>query len=493
MLFNSFEFLFIFLPIAIAGYFMLTARNWYTASIVWLILSSLVFYGYWNVIYVPLMLASIVINFGFGMILNREITPRLRKLTLIIGIGFNIALLGYFKYVDFFISNMNQVLLNDWSLLKIALPLAISFFTFQQISYIVDCYRNELREKSFLNYMLFITFFPHLIAGPITHHNEMMPQFADQSQKRFNYANVALGIFIFSIGLFKKVIIADTFALWVKEGYANTEALTLLEGWMLSISYTIQLYFDFSGYSDMAIGLALLFNIRLPLNFNSPYKSRNIAEFWQRWHMTLTRFLTQYLYIPLGGNRKGIRRTYINILLVFVISGFWHGAAWTFVFWGFLHGIATLIHRYWQSFHIKMNSILAWFITFNFINITWVFFRANTWSDAWNVIGAMFGLQGITFPNTTFWKQAINNAKATLTLIEEINISFRPLFIGDEELLLFIMFLCISLVLILWVKNTLEMSRTFKPTFILAITIAAMNVYSVLHFSRFSEFIYFNF
>lgn len=273
------------------------------------------------------------------------------------------------------------------------LPLAISFFTFQQIAFLVDTYKGETREYHFLNYALFISFFPQLIAGPIVHHQEMMPQFKRNENNQFDTANTVKGIFIFIIGLFKKVVIADTLAIWAIKGFDQATSLTFIEGWITSLSYTFQLYFDFSGYSDMAIGLALLFHIKLPVNFHSPYKALNIQDFWKRWHMTLGRFLTKYLYIPLGGNQKGRVHTYINLLIVFVISGLWHGAGWTFVFWGFLHGLAAVVHRIWRDMGYKMNKFLAWFLTFQFVNVAWIFFRAKSWDDAAKVFKAMFALE----------------------------------------------------------------------------------------------------
>jgi D-alanyl-lipoteichoic acid acyltransferase DltB (MBOAT superfamily) len=313
-----------------------------------------------------------------------------KKSLLIFGITANIALLGYFKYSDFFIENINLVFSTNIELLHLVLPLAISFFTFQQISYLVDSYRKETKEYDFLNYALFVTFFPQLIAGPIVHHKEMMPQFAKTRNKIKNPRNIALGLFIFSIGLFKKVVIADTFAVWATQGFDVASSLSIIEAWTASLSYTFQLYFDFSGYTDMAIGAALLFNIKLPTNFNSPYKATSIQDFWRRWHITLSRFLRDYIYIPLGGNRKGELRTYTNLMTTFIIGGIWHGAGWTFVFWGFLHGLALVIHRAWNKLGFKLNTLLAWFITFNFINISWVFFRAKTWDDAIKVLSAMF-------------------------------------------------------------------------------------------------------
>jgi len=396
LLFNSYEFLFAFLPITFLIYFYLNHKRLTEVSKGFLVFSSLFFYSWWNIAYLPIILTSMLFNYIIGNSLNKETDEdhhRLAKKTLLtFGIVSNVALLGYFKYMDFFIENLNFVFNTNVGLLHLALPLAISFFTFQQIAYLVDSYRQETNEYDFLNYALFVTFFPQLIAGPIVHHKEMMPQFAKRRNKVKNYKNIAMGLFIFSIGLFKKVVIADTFAVWATQGFDVATTLTLFEAWATSLSYTFQLYFDFSGYTDMAIGAALLFNIKLPINFNSPYKATTIQDFWRKWHITLSRFLKDYIYIPLGGNRKGEFRTYTNLMATFILGGIWHGAGWTFIFWGFLHGIALVIHRAWSKLGFKLWTWLAWLITFNFINIAWVFFRAKEWDDAVKVLSGMFSL-----------------------------------------------------------------------------------------------------
>jgi len=399
LLFNSYEFIFAFLPITFFIYFYLNHKRLTEASKGFLVFSSLFFYSWWNITYLPIILSSMLFNYVLGNTLHNRKKKRFnfsKKSLLIFGIVANLTLLGYFKYFDFFIENFNLLFSTNAELLHLILPLAISFFTFQQISYLVDSYREETKEYDFLNYALFVTFFPQLIAGPIVHHKEMMPQFANRKNKIKNYKNIAIGLFIFSIGLFKKVVIADTFAVWATQGFDVATTLTVVEAWRTSLSYTFQLYFDFSGYTDMAIGAALLFNIKLPINFNSPYKATNIQEFWRRWHMTLSRFLKDYIYIPLGGNRKGEFRTYNNLLATFVIGGIWHGAGWTFIFWGFLHGMALIIHRIWNKLGLRLWSWFAWFVTFNFINITWVFFRAKEWDDALRVLGAMFNFTNIS-------------------------------------------------------------------------------------------------
>ena len=386
MLFNSYAFIFVFLPLVFFVYFFLNKKRLSNLAKAFLVSASLFFYAYWSVYYLPILLGGIVFNF----LVSKFLAKHQSKAILIFGIVCNLALLGYFKYADFLISNLNAIANTNLSLLHIALPLALSFVTFQQIAYLVDSYNKQTKENSFLNYCLFITFFPQLIAGPIVHHKEMMPQFANKFYLIKNYKLIALGLFVFSMGLFKKSVVADIFSIFANAGFDVEGNLTFLQAWATSLSYTFQLYFDFSGYCDMAIGLALLFNIRLPINFNSPYKALNIQDFWHRWHITLSRFLRDYIYIPLGGNRGGQSRTYLNLFFVFLIGGLWHGAAWTFVVWGALHGVAIVIHRCWQKLNFKLNKIIAWIITFNFVNFTWIFFRAKSFKDAMRVIRGMF-------------------------------------------------------------------------------------------------------
>jgi D-alanyl-lipoteichoic acid acyltransferase DltB (MBOAT superfamily) len=401
MLFNSYEFIFAFLPIVFFIYFYLNSKRLVVGAKGFLVFASLFFYSWWNVIYLPIILVSMLFNYVIGNSLAKKEHKNSfnKKSILIFGIVSNLSLLGYFKYADFFIENFNLISGSNIEALNLLLPLAISFFTFQQIAYLVDSYRNETKEYDFLNYALFVTFFPQLIAGPIVHHKEMMPQFASKWNLVKRYKNIALGLFIFSIGLFKKVVIADTFAIWATNGFDNAVTLNLIEAWATSLSYTFQLYFDFSGYTDMAIGIALLFNIKLPINFNSPYKATDIQDFWRRWHITLSRFLRDYVYIPLGGNRLGNFRTYVNLLTTFIIGGLWHGAGWTFVFWGFLHGMALAIHRLWQTLNIKLPKVIAWFITFNFVNIAWIFFRAKERDDAIKVLSGMINFKELQFIN----------------------------------------------------------------------------------------------
>jgi D-alanyl-lipoteichoic acid acyltransferase DltB (MBOAT superfamily) len=399
MIFSSPNFILLFLPLAFFGYFYLNRLRLVLAGKAWLVAMSLFFYAYWNIAYLPLLLASIFFNFAVGTGLSPNLTlKRLRfsrRLVLISSITANLALLGYFKYANFLIDNINAAFNVGYVLPPILLPLGISFFTFTQIAYLVDSYRGEAKEYNFLNYALFVTFFPHLIAGPILHHREMMLQFESRWTLAVRYRNILSGLFIFSIGLFKKVVIADTFAIWANAGFDGGLALDFFSAWATSLAYTFQLYFDFSGYCDMAIGASLLFNIWLPINFNSPYKAVDIQDFWRRWHITLSRFLRDYLYIPLGGNRCSTVHVYFNLMATFVLGGLWHGASWMFVIWGALHGVALAIHRAWHSLGLRMPQAVAWLLTFNFINVTWVFFRAKSLDDALRIMRGMVDINSV--------------------------------------------------------------------------------------------------
>ena len=490
MLFNSYIFVFFFLPITFFIYFYLNKKRLTEASKSFLVLASLFFYSWWNILYLPLILVSMLFNYSLGRELSNHSNSKKRyssKTLLTTGVIFNLGLLGYFKYSDFFIGNINKAIDGHIPLLELALPLAISFYTFQQIAYLVDSYRKETKEYDFLNYAVFVTFFPQLIAGPIVHHAEMMPQFALIKNKVKNYRNIALGLFIFSIGLFKKVIIADSFAVWATQGFDIEETLNMLEAWFTSLSYTFQLYFDFSGYTDMAIGIALLFNIKLPINFFSPYKATSIQDFWRRWHITLSRFLKDYIYIPLGGNRKGEMRTYTNLFATFLLGGIWHGAGWTFVFWGFLHGMALVIHRLWQKFGLQMPKLLAWFITFNFINIAWIFFRAKEWEDATKVLYAMFNFDSTLLSKSKQFSHMLNYVSPLSEYIKVNSVNYTFLMI------------VFGFIITLSFKNSNQLNNKFNSMSIIPISwliftvlmLGISLIFTVTHTS--SEFLYFNF
>ncbi|WP_423408265.1 MBOAT family O-acyltransferase [Heyndrickxia sp. MSNUG] len=480
MLFNSYEFIFFFLPASFIIYFALQYAGQSRLAKISLVLGSLIFYSWWNISYLPLILTSVVVNYGVGTFLGNSDHLKKRRIVLTIGIVFNVILLGYYKYTDFFLSTVNAVAKADFPLLHLALPLAISFFTFQQIAYLVDSFRYETKGYRFDEYMLFVIFFPQLIAGPIVHHKEVMSQFHNENS-RMNAKNISLGLYIFGIGLFKKVMIADTFSVWANDGFKNAFDLNVVEAWIASLSYTFQLYFDFSGYCDMAVGAALLFNIRLPINFNSPYKALNIQDFWRRWHITLSRFLTQYIYIPLGGSRISPSRTYINIMIIFMVSGFWHGAGWTFVLWGFLHGLASVIYRWWSQRGYKMPKWLAWFITFQFVNAAWVLFRAETFAQAIAILKAMFGMGKIELPT-----------RVARVLEPIFNVSLLPdgpmLFTSTSVLLI-----VLGLIVVTFRKNSFEMLDRFKPNNLNMLFIVLISIVSILQLGKVSEFLYFNF
>ncbi len=486
MLFNSYVFIFLFLPIALLVYFELTKRKWLRASIIWLLFLSLVYYGWWNPIYVLLIVGSVLFNYMIGGWLNRkgDTEPLKRKLVLIIGISGDLLLLGYFKYADFLISSFNSFSHSQIPLLHIALPLGISFFTFTQIAYLVDAYRGETEGYTLPIYALFVSFFPYLLAGPIVHHKEVTTQYHQLSSKALDYGNITGGVYLFFIGLFKKVVIAETLAGWVNNGFDNALTLSLVEAWATSLSYTLQLYFDFSGYTDMALGSAKMFNIRLPINFNSPYKSLNIQEFWRRWHITLGRFVRDYIYIPLGGNRISEIRTLLNLMVTFFLVGLWHGAGWTFVFWGCLHGGALAVHRLWNRCHIRMPRLLAWLITFNFVNGAWIFFRAKTFGDAMSVLKGMIGLNGVVLPESLGER---------LKGLQGYGVRFGQWLGnmgGDGRIVLMILIL---LLFSLSFRNSNEMVAGFKPNLGRLIFICIVAVLSILYLGRYSEFLYFRF
>ena len=489
MLFNSYEFIFLFLPVTLSGYFVLNRKKLATAAAVWLTVASLFFYAYWDLRYLPLLLGSICFNYAAGSILGRgRLSSGNKKILLASGISCNILLLGYYKYLNFFISNVNHFLAFRFGPLDLLLPLGISFFTFTQIAFLVDNYKGKAREYNFLNYILFVAFFPHLIAGPIIHHAEMMPQFYSLKNKILNWKNIMVGLSLFSMGLFKKVAIADTLSAAAAKGFDVADTLNFFSAWVTSLSFTMQLYFDFSGYTDMALGLALMFNIALPRNFNSPYKALNIQDFWRRWHMTLSRFLKEYVYLPLGGNRRGELLAYINILIVFFIGGIWHGAGWTFIFWGCLNGAAMVIYKIWVKSGLKMNRVLAWIITFNFTNICWVFFRARSFDDAAKVLTGMAGLSGVVLPSFLGEK---------LSVLKNYGVEFGGMLrdINSEGFGIgyIVYLLAFSIMAALILINSDETAKRFGPNGVTAFITSVVFFFALSNITKASEFLYFNF
>lgn len=396
MLFNTFLFAFAFLPLALLGYFLLSKIS-LRLSIAFLLFASIGFYSYWNIAFLPLLLGSIATNYMIGRWISREKeanNKRRAMFALVTGLLFNLGLLSFFKYFDFFGQSLAWLVDANYTPIGITLPIGISFFTFTQIAYLVDCHIARVREYKVENYGLFVTYFPHLIAGPILHHKDMMPQFDRAESHVFSCGRLVIGMMFFVIGLFKKVVLADGISGFVAPVFdVNHASLTILEAWCGALAYTFQLYFDFSAYSDMAYGLSYMFGIILPINFNSPYKARSIIDFWRRWHITLSSFLRDYLYIPLGGNRLGTMRRHANLMITMLLGGLWHGASWTFVIWGALHGSYLIInHAIRRLLGNRQNvaiSFLGWLLTFMAVVVAWVFFRATSVEIALDVLQAM--------------------------------------------------------------------------------------------------------
>ena len=490
MLFNSYEFIFLFLPITVIGYYLLNRIRLTLASNAWLLFASLFFYCWWDIRYLPLLLGSILFNYTIGNLLvdydNNRKNVISRKSIFITGLVGNLVLLGVFKYTDFVIGNVNYIAGTRFALLKIVLPLGISFFTITQIAFLVDCYEGLVKERKLLNYSLFVTFFPHLLAGPILHHKEMMPQFDRIRNKVINYRNLCIGSYIFFIGLFKKIIIADSFSAVVANGFDTAKSLNGVEGWVASLSYTLQLYYDFSGYSDMAVGVGLMFNIVLPWNFNSPYKSLNVIQFWQRWHMTLSNFITTYLYTPIlrASSSMTFSRSMVAIFVAMLISGFWHGAGWNFIVWGGLHGSALVVNHCWRKKKIKMPTVAAWLITFLFVNVSFVFFRAKGIPEALKVLKAMVGLGSPLFPD--------DSIKITLSMFGKSHIwkTILTNLRGNDSTLWMLLGL---LLFTFTAKNSIQLSETYKPDWKHLVFILVISMYAILNMGKVSEFLYFQF
>ena len=457
MLFPTFTFMLFFFPLTAIVYFLLGRKNT-AASQLFLVLASIVFYSWFHWSYSLLLIGSIFVNHFFAQWLYKNNS----KLILTAGILCNVLALGYFKYYDFFVENINAALGTSFHLKHILLPLGISFFTFQQISFLQLVYSRQLAKRyNLLTYSLFVCFFPQLIAGPIVLPDEMMSQFDKKENLIPNAGNIAAGLYAFALGLGKKILLADFFAEIADAGFAGISG-NFFESWQTALAYTFQIYFDFSGYCDMAIGIAMVFNIFLPQNFSAPYRADNITDFWRKWHMTLGRFLMTTIYIPLGGNRKGTIRTYFNLLITFFISGLWHGASWLFVLWGVLHGLALVIQRVWNKFlGLKMHKVPAGGLTFLFVLLTWVLFRAKDMSEAAALYKAMF-------------------VPSSMSLANQFDL---------RTVLLFV----IGAFIVLFLKPVADMEEKFKPTVVNAILTITLLVVSVFFFVKYSPFIYFNF
>jgi len=491
MIFSSFEFIFAFLPMAIAGYYLANRTVNALTGKIWILCCSLFFYGWWNTAYLPLLVGSIVVNYLIAKkisSMDATLRPKTRKIFFIVGVLFNLFLLGYFKYANFFVDNWDLLFNKNVVLQKIILPLGISFFTIQQIAFLVDVYEELVEEKSFLDYALFVTFFPHLLAGPILHHKQMMPQFAVIKTRAFNPANFAVGLFVFSIGLFKKVLLADTLSIWVGSGYSLTSQLSILDAWFSSLSYTFQLYFDFSGYVDMAIGVGLMFNIRLPINFNSPYRASGVINFWERWHITLSKFITTYIYTPLIKNFPGritFVKSMIATLVAMFIAGLWHGAAWTYVVFGVFHGLGLVVNHIWRKSKIKISFGFSWFITFMFVNVSFVIFRSSSLGQAIEILKTMAGF-GV-YTGAWFDLHIVEHLSPMIdTLAQYIVPEFKTQLVAS----VFISFL---LGICLLCKNTNMLQENFKPGFLTILFQVLLFVTPLFMMNGVTEFLYFQF
>lgn len=486
LLFNSYIFVLFFLPLTLLLYFGANRLGKERLAQIILIVFSLYFYSYFHLNYLLIIVASVLFNYACSRIIKRKRQNGCVKWITAFGILANVSVIFYFKYFNFFLENINCIFSVSLPLKEILMPLGISFFTFQQISYLVDSYKGETGEYSFVEYALFVVFFPQLIAGPIVLHQEMIPQFRDPKRKVFNQDKMAKGIWWLAIGLAKKVLIADTLGKGVDWGYASPQLLGSFDTILLSFMYTLQIYFDFSGYCDMASGVASMFGFELPRNFNSPYKATSINDFWDRWHMSLSRFLQKYIYIPLGGNRKGLTRTLLNIMIVFLISGIWHGAAWTFIAWGLIHGLASVIHRLIAPGWKRIPKVLTWFMTFLFINFTWIFFRAGDFEQVKVLFSNL--LKPFRFSIAQGLQEQFHYLEFTY-LADHIS------FLGDlfgkyPGLPMWIVF-SVALFIALIPRNCQE--KRYSPTVINAIYSVILLVWSIMSFSGISIFLYFNF
>jgi len=539
MLFNSYIFIFLFFPLCLLGFYGLKKVN-STWAKVWLIGFSLWFYGYFNIRYLCIMFFSILLNYGAYRLMMRAETVNSKvnsaddtaqqmpasslflnkKIILITGVSVNLLLLFYFKYFDFFIENINVVFGSSIALKNIVLPLGISFFSFQQISFLADTYRGELEGCSFVDYALFVSFFPQLIAGPIVTHDEMLPQFKQIGMKQFEEENFCRGLFVFTLGMGKKVLIADTFGVAVDAGYSMVGQLGSVDAVLIMLFYTLQLYFDFSGYCDMAIGIGKMMGIDITVNFNSPYKACNIIDFWKRWHITLSRFFTKNIYIPLGGNRRGNVRMYANLFLVFFLSGIWHGAGWNYILWGVMHGVLYCATRFLQKHKARNRKrelvtednatqeavlsdmsktnhllrkvfaivvhIVKVFLTFLYVNAAWVFFRSESIAQALGLFRRMF-TGDIALP-----QKAICDAFN----LDEFWYVMKILHLTDFSFSNYILMIVFTIVIVLvtfFGKNVQEMAKVWRQSLVSAVMLAVIFIWCVVSLSGVSTFLYFNF
>ncbi len=474
MLFNSFAYILLFLPGTLVSYFLLARYGNRSLAKIALIAASLLFYGWWKYEYLLLIGLSILCNYGScSLIVYYPSTRRrVRQAVFACGLMWNVGLLAFFKYCDFFLFNVNYLTGAGYSYLNLALPLGISFFTIQQITCLIDVYQQAASMPKLRDYTLFVTFFPQLIAGPIVRHDETVPQFEREETYGVDFRNLSLGLVCFFIGLCKKVVIGDTFGIIASAGFEDPAALTQVDAWATSLAYTFQLYFDFSGYSDMAYGAALMFNIRLPINFSTPYRSTNLVEFWKKWHITLSRFITAYLYTPLVrlADSPSFLVAVAATLLSMLIAGIWHGAGWNFIVFGGLHGVGLICNHLWKKKRIGLSPLLGWFLTFNYVNLTFIFFRAETTGDAVHILKRMFSV-----PDSFHFTLMANLA------------------LSDMLIQFFVMTLAVPLAF--YGKNSNQFIASFEPKISNVVFTAALIAVSLFYMNSITpqEFLYFDF
>ncbi len=487
MLFNSYIFVFLFFPLVVAGYYWLHHVKLEKTALGYLIVMSMVFYGYNSVQYLAILVVSILVNYLLVKGMDRTRGLAGRRLFLMIGLLYNLGILFYFKYYDFFIENVNAVLKTDYRLLRLALPLGISFYTFQQLSYVIDSYRGDCERYGLLEYAAYVCFFPQLIAGPIVYHDELIPQLRAGENHHIRYENLCRGIYAFSLGMAKKVLVADTLSKVVTVGYENVDALNSISTILVMICYAMQIYFDFSGYCDMAYGIGFMFNVELPVNFNSPYKAASVREFWDRWHMTLTRFFTKYVYIPLGGSRRGTVRTYGNTMIVFLVSGIWHGANWTFILWGIVNGLGNLYDRLFDRILQKIPRMFRIVVTFCFCTVAWSMFRAESVAQGLQMIGNL----GVYGDGKLYGEIAdVFNQIIEVRLLGRLGL--QPL-IQTYPWFMLTVFVALLLLACLALRNTQEKVNDGRYGTKRILVIVGLLLWSILSLSEVSEFLYFNF
>jgi len=488
MYFNSYIFVLAFLPVTLIGYYLINRTKQYRLGEAWLLAASLFFIGYSNIMYVWITLISI----GMGYIFLKGVSYRsyshlLKKIILIIGIVFHIGLLFYFKYSNFFLENLNYIFKCDFVLREIILPIGISFYTFQQIAYLVDCYKAPDIKCSLLEYAVFVTFYPKFLQGPILLHEDMLPQLRNEKNKQFSFEQFSKGLYMFALGLGKKVLLADNIACIVNVGYGNITKLNAPSAFLTMLAYSLQLYFDFSGYSDMAIGLGEMFGIKLPLNFNSPYKAVTVTDIWSRWHMTLTRFFTRYIYIPLGGNRKGAIRMYLNTVVVFLVSGLWHGAAWTFILWGCLHAAAYVCSKFLQRKKFSFPRIIGWTGTFLFWVFSFAIFRASSLEEAKQLFSQLL-YGGMGRLNQKFFNAI--EYQMEIRILQRLDVA-GVLEVFPE--LIVILLVLLPLIGCVCMKNSQQKLEQFRFTYSKLWVTVMLLFFSILSFGGMNIFLYVNF